>query len=140
MASDSDPRLAAYLVAMAKMAKDQDLTEDTSSEVRGLSISFAVLAFLFVVLRHGAKYKQGGKYALDDWLLVVATVFLIGNTALLCTSTFHHSNFVLILIKTVLNFGLGRHSAAVAAGPNGLNNAMMVGKVSLFIFRRKEGC
>lgn len=131
MASTADPRLAAYLVVMAKLGKDQDLTEDISGEVRGLSISFTVLAFLFVVLRYGAKYKQGGKYALDDWLLVVSTGFLIGNTVLLCTSMFCLSLSVGMLKVIVLKFGLGKHSAAVAAGPNGINNAMMVGKVSL---------
>lgn len=132
MASTADPRLAAYLVVMAKLAEEQDLTEDIRGEVRGLSISFTVLAFLFVVLRYGAKYKQGGKYALDDWLLGVATVFLVGNTALLCTSMFCLLYSVVILTRIVLNFGLGRHSATVAAEPNGLNNAMMVGKVSLY--------
>ncbi|CAG8979686.1 hypothetical protein HYALB_00003917 [Hymenoscyphus albidus] len=87
MASTGDPKLAAYLVHMAELASEQDLTEDVRGSVSELGYSFTALAVIFVLVRFGAKYKQGG-YTLDDWLLVVATAFLIGNTALLGMSMY----------------------------------------------------
>ena len=74
-----DPGLAAYLEAAQKIAATQDLTQDRRGSTRTLSIVFTVIAVVFVALRFLARSRQGAGYGLDDWLIVAALLFLVGN-------------------------------------------------------------
>lgn len=74
-----DPALAAYIEAAQKIAATQDLTQDRRGSTRTLSIIFTVIAAVFVALRFLSRSRQGARYGLDDWLIVAALLFLVGN-------------------------------------------------------------
>jgi hypothetical protein len=88
----------AYLQKLTDFAAQQDLSQDTRTYVRDVTIAFTVFAFIFVALRFVARYRQGARIAIDDWLMVGALVVLVGNMAM---------NLVLI------HMGLGLHSGVL---------------------------
>lgn len=69
----------AYLDRMAEIAATQDLSQDLRPNVRNLSIAFTGVASFFVCLRFLSRLKQGVRIGSDDWLSIVALVFLIAN-------------------------------------------------------------
>lgn len=83
-----DPRLAAYLEGAMKVAATQNLKEDQRSNTRVLSVVFSVLAAVFVGLRFLARHRQGAKYDIDDWLMVVSLLFLAGNLVCVLVSEY----------------------------------------------------
>jgi cytochrome bd-type quinol oxidase subunit 2 len=83
-----DPRLAAYLEVAMQLAATQNLKEDRRSNTRVLSIVFSVLAVVFVGLRFLARHRQGAKYGMDDWLMIVSLLFLAGNLVCVLVSEY----------------------------------------------------
>lgn len=77
----NDPLLAAYLEALGKIAATQNFSQDRRADTRNLSIIFAAIALLLVVLRFFARIKQAANIGWDDWLIVLSLGLLGGNLA-----------------------------------------------------------
>lgn len=81
-ANNITPAKAAYLGGLADAAETQDLTQDMRPQVRKLSITFTVLAAVFVALRFLARSRRAARVGTDDWLILVSLVLLVGNLAM----------------------------------------------------------
>lgn len=69
----------AYLQRLDDLAATQDLSEDVRNRVRWLSVAFTIVAAVFVILRFVGRWRQVVRFGVDDWLIVAAWVFLLGN-------------------------------------------------------------
>jgi len=88
----------AFLQRLTDLAAGQDLTQDLRSYVRNVTIAFTVFAGVFVALRFLARYRQGARILIDDWLMVAAFAVLVGN---------------MIMNLVLIQQGLGLHSGVL---------------------------
>jgi hypothetical protein len=123
----SDPALLAYLEGAAAVAATQDLTQDVRAATINLSVAFVSIAFVFLILRFYSRQKQMTGYGMDDWLIILAFLFLGANLAAVVASKFFDSSSLdRELMVLVVNHGhLGLHSGALT-----LDQAIYLGKVS----------
>ncbi|KAI5858040.1 hypothetical protein BZA05DRAFT_470865 [Tricharina praecox] len=80
-------------------ASEVDLSESRQGELRTTVYSITILAAVFVALRFAARVQRGATFGIDDWMLVVALVFLFG-LASLCLLLIH--------------YGMGLHAGALS--------------------------
>lgn len=71
-----------YLKKLADFAEDQNLDDDLRGYVRGITIAFTAFAAFIVGLRFLARHLQAARYLIDDYLMLLALVLLIGNMAM----------------------------------------------------------
>lgn len=83
-----DPAMLAFLEAMGKVAATQDLSENKQHYLTSLTISFAVLAAFFVILRFVSRAKTQQPYKWDDWLIVIALALIYVNLGCMMYSKF----------------------------------------------------
>ncbi|KAI5791892.1 hypothetical protein EDC01DRAFT_784708 [Geopyxis carbonaria] len=76
-----------------------NLNASRQAELRGTTIAVTLLALLFVILRFIARVTKGAGVGKDDWVLLVALVFLFAVCGL---------NLMMI------EYGLGRHAAVLS--------------------------
>jgi len=85
----------AFLQQLTEFAAEQDLTEDLRAYVRNVTVAFTVFAGVFVGLRFLARYRQGVRIWIDDWMMVASFLVLVGN---------------MIMNLELVKQGLGLHS------------------------------
>ncbi|KAK4098784.1 hypothetical protein N658DRAFT_499020 [Parathielavia hyrcaniae] len=108
----------AYLQQLTDFAEQQDLTEDCRAYVRNVTIAFTVFAGIFVLLRFLARWRQAARIAVDDWLIVVSLLVLVGN---------------MVMNLELIKIGLGLHSGALNLPQLQKLNETLVGAEIIYV-------